>query len=54
VIVARISEQTLLTVNTIELFGIVYLAIAVSALRERIAKLEGKAQQRERDEDAEK
>jgi hypothetical protein len=29
---------------------VVYLAIALSKLRERIAKLEGKLEQRERDE----
>ena len=42
-IVARsISDDVLVTVNTIELLGIIYLAIAVSMLRERIARLEGR------------
>jgi hypothetical protein len=41
-IVGLISDQTLITINTIELLGIVYLAIAVSRLRARIAFLEGR------------
>jgi hypothetical protein len=49
-IVGLISDQTLLTVNTIELFGIVYLAIAYSRLRARIAYLEGRLHLGERDE----
>lgn len=43
---ARISDDALLTINSIELLGIIYLAIAVSMLRERIAKLEGKLEGR--------
>jgi hypothetical protein len=35
------AEATLVTLNTVELAGIVYLAIALSALRERIARMEG-------------
>lgn len=50
-IVAAISDQALITINSLELLGIVYLAIAVSMLRERIARLEGRIMQRERDED---
>jgi hypothetical protein len=42
VIVARsISDDALITINSLELLGIIYLAIAVSMLRERIAKVEG-------------
>jgi len=47
--VGFIPDQALLTINTVELVGIVYLAIALSKLRERLAKLEGKTEQRERD-----
>ena len=41
-IVARISDDALITINSLELLGIIYLAIAVSMLRERIARLEGR------------
>jgi len=47
--VTTIPDQALITINTLELLGIIYLAIAVSKLRERIAHLEGKIDQRERD-----
>lgn len=36
------AEATLVTLNTIELAGIVYLALAISSLRERIARMEGR------------
>lgn len=36
------AEATLVTLNSIELAGIVYLALAISALRERIARMEGR------------
>lgn len=48
-IVGIVSDDVLITINTIELVGIIYLAIAVSMLRERIAKLEGRIEQGERD-----
>ena len=51
---ARISDQVLQTINSIELLGIVYLAIAVSNLRAQIARLEGKLEQREHDEGTKK
>ena len=41
-IVGWISDDTLVTINSLELLGIIYLAIAVSMLRERIARLEGR------------
>ena len=37
-----IPDEALITVNTLELLGIIYLAIAISKLRERIARIEGK------------
>jgi len=46
--VGIIPDEALLTINTIELVGIVYLAIAVSYLRERISKMEGKQEGREK------
>jgi hypothetical protein len=36
------KDQVLLTVNSLEILGIIYLAIAVSKLREHIARLEGR------------
>lgn len=45
-LVLKIEDQALITINTIELLGIIYLAIAVSMLRERIAKVEGLLQGR--------
>ena len=51
-LVARsISDDVLITINTIELVGIIYLAIAVSMLRERIARIEGRMEQERRDQD---
>jgi len=44
-----ISDEALITVNSLEILGIIYLAIAVSYLRERIARLEGKLEQREKE-----
>jgi len=35
------TEQVLTTLNTIEILGIVYLAIALSKLRERLSRIEG-------------
>jgi hypothetical protein len=43
-----ISDNTLVTINTIELVGIIYLAIAVSLLRERIGKMEGRNEGKEK------
>ena len=48
---ARISDQVLQTINSIELLGIIYLAIAVSNLRSQISRLEGKLEQRDHDEE---
>ena len=48
--IAWVSDDTLYTLNSLEILGIVYLAIAVSYLRERISKLEGKDEQKARDE----
>lgn len=36
------AEATLITLNTVEIAGIVYLALAISALRERVARMEGR------------
>lgn len=46
---AWISDEALVTINSLEILGIVYLAIAISSLRERISILEGKDTQKERD-----
>jgi hypothetical protein len=47
--VTTIPDEALVTINSLEILGIIYLAIAVSKLRERIARIEGKTEQRERD-----
>jgi hypothetical protein len=47
VIVALVSDEILYTINSLEILGIIYLAIAVSKLRSDIARLEGKNEQRE-------
>ena len=43
-----IPDEALLTINSLEILGIIYLAVAVSKLRERIARMEGKTEQKER------
>jgi len=45
--VTTIPDEALITINSLEILGIIYLAIAVSKLRERIARLEGRQEQRE-------
>jgi len=47
--ITSIPDEALITINSLEIIGIIYLAIAISKLRERIAKMEGKTEQRERD-----
>ena len=44
-----IPDEVLISINGLEILGIIYLAIAVSKLRERLAKLEGKTEQKDRD-----
>jgi hypothetical protein len=44
---ALIPDQALITLNTVELVAIFYLARGLSRLSERIAKLEGKSEQRD-------
>jgi len=46
---ALVSDDVLYTINSLEILGIIYLAIALSKLRERIAKMEGKGEQRNHD-----
>jgi len=48
--ITSIPDEALITINSLEVLGIIYLAIAVSKLRERIGTIEGKQQQREHDE----
>ena len=50
--IALIKDDVLVTINTLELVGIIYLAIAVSYLRERISRMEGKGEQRNHDEES--
>ena len=50
--VARVSgtDEALLGISSLALLGIIYLAISVSGLRERIARLEGLIRGREKEE----
>lgn len=49
-VLAWIRETTVATVNTIELVAIVYLAIAISGLRERVSKIEGRMENQGKEE----
>jgi hypothetical protein len=44
VIVGIVKDEVLWTINSLEILGIIYLAIAVSKLRERIARMEGRGE----------
>ena len=45
--ITSIPDEALITINSLEVLGIIYLAVAVSKLRERISRLEGRYDQRE-------
>jgi hypothetical protein len=45
---ATIPDQALITLHTVELVAIFYLALGLSRLRERVARLETKLEERER------
>jgi len=49
VFVTTIPDEALITINSLEILGIIYLAIAVSKLRERIAHMEGEQAQKRHD-----
>ncbi len=42
--IAFIPDSALITVNTLEILGIVYLAVGYSRLAQRISRLEGRAE----------
>ena len=46
--VTTIPDEALITINSLEILGIIYLAVAVSKLRERIARMEGQQNERHR------
>jgi hypothetical protein len=46
--VTTIPDEALVTINSLEILGIIYLAIAMSKLRERLAKMEGREEQRDK------
>jgi hypothetical protein len=48
--VTTIPDEALITINSLEILGIIYLAIAVSKLREKIARLEGTLEEEHRQE----
>ena len=45
---ALIPDSALITLNSLEILGIVYLAIALSKLRERLSRIEGRLEQHDR------
>ncbi len=47
--ITTIPDEVLISINGLEILGIIYLAVAISKLRERISILEGKDAQRARD-----
>ena len=51
-IVAALPDEFLLTINSLEILGIIYLAIAVSKLRSEIAHIMGRIEQRDRDQES--
>ena len=44
--ITSIPDEALITINSLEILGIIYLAIAVSKLREKIARLEERTRDR--------
>lgn len=42
-----LPDEFLLTINSLEILGIIYLAIAISKLRAEIARLQGRQEQRD-------
>jgi hypothetical protein len=50
--ITTIPDEALVTINSLEILGIIYLAIAVSKLRERIAHMEGEQAEQKRREDS--
>lgn len=46
---ALIKDEILVTINSLEILGIIYLAIAVSKLRSEITKIQGENEQRRAD-----
>ena len=46
---AALPDEFLLTINSLEVLGIIYLAVALSKLRADIARIQGKLEQRDRD-----
>ena len=53
-VIAVLPDEFLITINSLEILGIIYLAIAVSKLRADIARLEGRVDERARELDREK
>lgn len=48
--ITTIPDEALITINSLEILGIIYLAVAVSKLRERIATLQGMLDEQHRHE----
>jgi hypothetical protein len=45
ILLLAITDEALITVNSLEILGIIYLAIAISSLRSEISNLKGKFDQ---------
>lgn len=48
---ALVKDEVLWTINSLEIVGIIYLAIALSKIRSDLSKLQGRIEQREHDEE---
>ncbi len=48
-IAESIPEQVWISINALQILGIIYLAVAISRLQQRLSKMEGKEEQRQRD-----
>jgi hypothetical protein len=44
-----LPDEAFITLHSLEILGIIYLALGMSRLRERIAKMEGREEQRNQD-----
>jgi len=50
-LLALVKDEVLYTINSLEILGIIYLAIAVSKLRSEVAHLTGRVEQHDREQD---
>jgi hypothetical protein len=48
ILLTSIPDEALITINSLEIIGIIYLAIAISKLSQRISKIEGREEGKEK------